>query len=217
MSKNESAMQPVLDLIAAIKGRSVDPRQLSKEDRQRVVVTLRAQGMAVETIAKLLQRSERTIRRDITEIQSVHALEPSPDLLPQLAGKLMHDAELAQAHLRRLANEKGASVMERQMAVVASWRVQCELMQHLQSIGYIPKTPQGVVAHIQHQIGIEAIPAYDTLGAQVKELAQLRGGDNDPEVRQLQELIDRGKLTAQIEAATVVHVQPNPDDNGDAS
>jgi len=195
--KQANQEQPILDTIKAIKDKTLNPKQLSKADRRRCVDVLRLQGSNVAAMAKILQVSERTIMRDVQDLKAELALEPHPQLLPEMVGQLVHDAEAGQGHLRRLANNTQASVMERLMAEQAAWKILCDLIDKLQSLGYLPRQAHGVVAQIQHRFD-DPVPQYQELAAQLNVLSEAGIGDAD-ELLQIQDEVQRGQLAARIE------------------
>src|SRR5262245_18680767 len=87
--------RPVMDMIEAIKGQHLDPRGLSTAERQACVSYLCIEGMTVPEIARILQRADRTIRRDRHEIRERNALDHDPRLAAVMAGQLMTEAETA--------------------------------------------------------------------------------------------------------------------------
>lgn len=125
-------------LLARIKDGSLDPAALPKDARQAAVEMLLGEGHAVPAIAQLLQRSDRTIKRDIQEIVERNALSPDPDLARQIVGEMVWRARLHHAHLVRLARAKEATPSEKAQSEFMAWRVQKELVERLQSLGYLP-------------------------------------------------------------------------------
>jgi len=173
--------QPVLVMINQIKDRQLPPKSLSSEDRRRCVEVLRGEGYNLAEIGRILQCSERTIRRDLQALRAEHALSPDPHLAEQFVGNLVKEAEASVAHLRRLARESSASVMERLMAESSAWKVYREMIEKLQSLGYLPRMPAGVVADVFQHAASDPSAAYDQLTERLKQLARIdevQGGDD---------------------------------------
>lgn len=165
--------QPILVMISRIKDHELQPQSLSTEDRRRCVEVLRGEGYSLAEIGRILKRNERTIRRDLQALRAEHALSPDPHLAEQFIGGLVKEAEASMAHLRRLARESKASVMERLMAETSAWKVYREMIEKLQSLGYLPRMPAGVVAEIyQHSSG-DPTAAYDQLTERLREIARI--------------------------------------------
>lgn len=150
MEKINNEDQPLLSLIQEIKSGTMDPKVLPVELRQQIVETLMFEGYAVSQIAQLLNRSEKTIQRDLNQIRSKNALKPSVDLAKQMIGELVIKARTHNAHLMRLARSKGGNISEKAQAEYAAWRVSKELVEKLQTLGYLPLRPQEIVGDLFH-------------------------------------------------------------------
>ena len=197
--------EPVLALIHQIKEGRLQPKTLSAEDRRRCVEVLRGEGYGHAEIAQILQVSERTIHRDIQQIRETHALAPDPTFPERMIGELCQQAEVSIARLRRIAREKNTSAMERAMAESFAWKVCREFFEKLQSVGYLPKVPQSILAEVYQHTDVDAVATYDQLAEEIRELAQVdRGlGLEDPDwARKRDMLLDkvhRGSLSVQLE------------------
>ena len=200
---NTQEAGPVLALIKQIKESKVDPAVLSAEDRRRCVDVLWGEGYTVAETAQILKRGERTIYRDRTELRAAHALHVHPEFAAQMAGELMRQAESSAGRLRRIAREPGASAMERSMAENFAFKVFTDMIGKLQSMGYLPRIPTGVVAQVVGASG-DVIPTLNQLAHRIKELdlVDQELGVCDPESQQrrrtIKELIERGRTAAEI-------------------
>jgi hypothetical protein len=196
---------PVLTLIKQIKESRIDPLGLSAEDRRRCVDVLGAEGYAVPEIAQILKRGERTIYRDRSDLRCTHALRVHPRFALEMAGELIRQAEGTIGRLRRIAREANASAMERAIAETSAFKVYAEMISKLQSLGYLPRVPTGIVAQVVGASGGEAIATYDQLAQRLKDLENVDQelGQNDPERRErrqmLQEIVRRGRMSAEVE------------------
>jgi uncharacterized protein with von Willebrand factor type A (vWA) domain len=197
--------EPVLAIIGRIKNKQLHPHTLSAEDRRRCVEVLRAEGYTQAEIAQILQRSERTIQRDLDQSRADHAVTVGPQFAEAMIGDLIRQAETSAAHLRRIARESAASAMERAMAESFAWKVIRELFEKLQSVGYLPRVPQGIVAELFQHAEIDPVAGYEQLVDQIQELQRVDRalGRDDPDRHQRQlELLDevqRGRLSVQVE------------------
>lgn len=195
---------PVLALIKQIKENKLNPEALSTEDRRRCVDVLWGEGYPVPEIAQILQRGERTIYRDRTALRSTHALRVHPQFALEMAGELMRQAENSAARQRRIARDSNASAMERSMAENFAFKVHLDTITKLQSMGYLPRVPTGVVAQVVGVSG-EAIATYEQMAQRLEELERVDRelGVNDPEqVQQRQmfrEIVERGRTASKIE------------------
>jgi hypothetical protein len=196
---------PVLTLIKQIKDHKVDPVVLSAEDRRRCVDVLWGEGYTVAETAQILKCGERTIYRDRSELRSAHALRVHPQFALQMAGELMRQADGSAGRLRRIARESGASAMERCMAENFAFKVHLDMIGKLQSMGYLPRVPTGIVAQVVGTSVGDAIATYDHVAQRLEELERVDRelGLNDPERikrrRILRELLDRGRSAAEID------------------
>jgi len=206
-SKNEDAGDavPVLTLIKQIKEKKLDPAVLSAEDRRRCVDVLWSEGYAVPEIAQILKRGERTIFRDRTALRSDHALTVHPRFALEMAGDLMRQTECSTARLRRIARDTSVSAMERIMAENFAIKAFVDMISKLQSMGYLPRIPTGVVAQVVGASGGDPIPAYDRIAQRIEELESVDRelGLDDPERveqrRIIREIVERGRTAAQID------------------
>jgi hypothetical protein len=197
--------KPVLTLIKKIKENRIDPVVLSSEDRRRCVDVLWGEGYTVAETAQILKVGERTVYRDRAELRSTHALQVHPQLALQMAGELVRQADCTIARLRRIAREPGASAMERSMAENFAFKVCVEMIGKLQSMGYLPRVPNSVVAQVVGASGSEAIATYDQIAQRLEELDVVDrelGVEDSEQVkkrRMLWEMVRRGRLAAEVE------------------
>ena len=152
MKKLNNQDQPLLSLIQEIKSGSTDPKVLPVELRQQIVETLMIEGYVVSQIAQLLNRSEKTIQRDLSQVRSKNSLKPSVDLAKQMIGELVVKARTHNAYLMRLARSKGGSISDKAQAEYSAWRVSKELVEKLQTLGYLPLRPQEIVGDLFHHL-----------------------------------------------------------------
>lgn len=199
-----SGNEPVLTLIKQIKDNKVDPGILSAEDRCRCVEVLCAEGYSVADAAQILKVAERTIYRDRLELRRQHALRVDPEFAPQMAGELMRQAEGSVGRLRRIAKEPNASAMERAMAESFAFKVYLDMLTKLQSMGYLPRIPTGVVAQVVDRAGT-AIATCDQLARRLEELERVDrelGLDDPQRAKQrhaLKDLVLRGRTAAELD------------------
>lgn len=120
-------------------------RELSKEKRRECVEVLVLEGYSVSLVTQLLDRCEKTIKRDIEDIREHNSLMPSGELAKKIVGEIIAYANINRAHLMRMARSKEASVSEKSQAEFLAWRVQKELSERLQTLGFLPSKPTEVV------------------------------------------------------------------------
>lgn len=108
-----ASARPVLDLLAGIKSGAIAARSLSVDARRRCVECLMSEGMTTAEIAKLLERDDRTIRRDMEKIRRENAIACDGSLGPVLGGEMLREMRQSVGRLRRLGREKDVSVSDR--------------------------------------------------------------------------------------------------------
>jgi len=155
--------KPVYKIIQEIKKGRLEPRELSKQTRQACVEVLTLEGYSVSSIAQLVDKSEKTINRDLKQVWQKNSEKPSVELAVQMIGEMIQKSKVKEAHLMRLARSKEGSLQEKVQAEYCAWRVQKETVEKLQSLGYLPTQAQKVVGEIYHHQGED-----------VKTLAELK-------------------------------------------
>lgn len=150
MAQNNYDEQPILTLIQQIKDSVINPETLPKELRQRCVEVLLGEGYNIVTMAQILKRSEKTIKRDLENIRERNAISPDINLAKKIIGEMLMYARINRDHLMKLARTKDASVSEKAQAEYLASRVTMELIQKMQTLGYLPLKPQTIVSDIFH-------------------------------------------------------------------
>lgn len=161
LPNNESA--PILSLIQDIKDGRRDPKTLDKELRQQCVEVLLGEGYSKSQMAKILDRSEKTIKRDIDEIQLNNSLVPSEELLRKTVGELRMYKAIHRDHLMRLARVKGSSVSEKAQAEYMAFKILTEYIGKLQNLGYLPTQPQAIVGNMSVTVDDGSKKSYQEL------------------------------------------------------
>jgi len=196
--------KPILSLLQNIQSGAVDPRDINKELRQQIVEVLLLEGTMVPQIAQILKVSDKTIRRDIADIKERNALTPSLELAKQTIGDMKMRAEAHRSHLMRLARTQDATVSEKSLAEYYAWKISKELVEKLQSVGYLPMVPYKIDAEIYHHNEEEA----QTLGELKDELTGLeriakQGGISDKSIEERIKLlrlkIEKAEIANDIE------------------
>lgn len=166
-SQEELQEIPVVELLQKIRDGELDPKQLHKEDRFRCEIFMQDEGYAYPSISQLLRISEKTIQRDFKEIRKRNSFEPSLDLAIETVGELMQAARTHRNYLMRLARGSGSSSASKAQSEFLSWRVFKELIERLQSLGFLPREAESVSGDIYHHVvSEEGSESYD----QVKKM-----------------------------------------------
>jgi hypothetical protein len=204
-STQNSEEEPILTLIQKIKDDLFDPRLLPKEKRQQCVEVLNGEGLTEVTIAQILKVSTKTIYRDLLVIQDLNALTPNVDLAKQIIGELVRKARIHHAYLMRLARNRDASPGEKAQAEFMAWRILNELVERLQSAGYIPLRPQQIVGDLYHHLTDNSEKSLDEIKKMVIEIeaVSIETDEMSPEVEEelkiLKAKIAKAEITCQAD------------------
>lgn len=144
-----------LSLIRDIKNGLVNTKNLSADDRRACVAHLTGEGASLAEIAEILQISERTVARDRRSIRESNAVEKSPSFTKEVIGRILLEADNVIARLRRATRDKETAASAKVDAELGVWSVTREFSQLLQSLGYLPSSPQEMNARLSLQIGNE--------------------------------------------------------------
>ena len=133
---------------------TADPETIDKPNRQQCIELLISEGYTYPQIVQVLKCSEKTIYRDLKEIRKRNELSPNVEFAKQFIGEMFNKALNHQSYLMRLARTKDASISEKALSESAAWKVLKELIEKLQSLGYLPNKPTEVVGNFYHHSAI---------------------------------------------------------------
>jgi len=211
------AEQPVAAVLQRIKDGTLPPRALDKDQRQRCVEALLLEGSSCVQMAQLLQCSEKTIQRDVTEIKIRNAASPpSVELARQLIGDYLLKLQAHHAYLMRLARIKEASVAERTQAEAAAAKLLNDFIDRLQSLGYLPQRPQQVIGDVVHRLdGVHSEPTLEELEQQYQELQAIAAQHAlptalDAQLQQLAQRLERARIAEHLDQLKTSQTDPQP-------
>lgn len=188
--KKDEVEKSAVQLLQEINAGLVDPKLLDPANRQRCVEVLVAEGYTIPNIAQVLKRSEKTINRDLKEIQDRHALSPNVEFVKRFVGQVYQKAMNHHDYLVRLARSQGATVGEKAQAEYAAWRVLRELIERLQTLGYMPMKPKEITGDI-YLHGNDQPADIQTLRKEIESMeliTQECGGMTEESRRRIDEL-----------------------------
>lgn len=208
---------PVLTLIQQIKDGSVEPKSISKDQRQQCVAILCSEGYSESSIAQVLNRSEKTIRRDLADIRSQNALSPDANLARELAGEMLQKARAHQSRLLRISSNKENKAFDRIQAEYAAWRIERELIERLQSLGYMPQRAQELL--LTHEGSDQSLEEISQMMMEVETVAR-ENGTVTPEFQSalalFQAKLEKAKLSEEAQKLlTQQKENSNPKENTD--
>ncbi len=201
--KSDEGMQRALRNIQAIKDGRLNPKSLSELERQECVEFLDSEGYKQQHIGDILGITDRTVRRDLKFIWERNALSPNMNLAKCIIGNMFQKAMAHHRYLVRLARTSGASVSEKSQSEFLAWRVLKEMVEKMQSLGYLPMRPQEITGELFHSFDDESQErsfeeARKTLDEVVRIASQC--GNLTPELEK-----DVNLLQKKIEKAEIVN------------
>lgn len=200
-TKNE---QPILILIQKLKSGQILPELIDKEQRQLCIEVFIGEGYTISSIAQILNKCERTIRRDLEEIRERNALTPDIGLAKKIIGEMVTNGCIHRSHLMRLARTKEASTTEKSQAEYYAHRVDMEIVDRLQTLGYLPLKPKTIVGDFTYNMQVNDEKSIDDLKTQLVEIEKLaleQGGlapELEIEVNRLRKRIDKVEIEKDI-------------------
>jgi len=208
---------PILSVIEDIKNGRIKACTLSKEMRQQCIEIFVGEGYSISQMAKILDKCDRTIRRDLHEIRERNALTPDIGLAKRLIGELVTYARIHRDHLMRMARIQTASVAEKSQAEFFAFKVSTELISKLQTLGFLPQKPQEIIADFSHHIITDDEKSFGELKKQIIEIERIakERGELTPEMtRELEQLKKRiEKADIQNKVVEISATKPKEDKN----
>lgn len=131
-----------VQLLQQINSGVLDPRLLDKQNRQSCLEALRLEGYTASQAASVLGVSEKTCLRDLKEIRERNALSPNIQFAKEFTGEFFQRALGHHDYLTRLARSKDGTLGEKAQCEYAAFRILRELIEKLQSLGYLPTMPR---------------------------------------------------------------------------
>jgi len=201
----DPASQPALTLIQQLRDGSLPPRLLSREQRQQCLEVLLLEGYGQAQLAQLFRCTEKTIQRDVAELRVRHAAAPpSPELAKQLIGEYLLKSRAHHATLVRLAHAKDAPMAERAQAEYLAARVLNDMVDRLQSLGYLPQRQQQVIGDFVHRLepdqDVASVETVEATIAEIRQIGEEAGGllpEVAKELESLQQAVAEARLAEQ--------------------
>ncbi len=201
--QKDNGTDRILHNIQAIKDGRMNPKSLSELERQECVEFMSSEGYTQPQIGEVLKISDRTVRRVLEAIEERNALAPDLNLAKRIIGNMFRKAINHHRYLVRLARTSGASVSEKSQSEFLAWRVLKEMVEKMQSLGYLPMRPQEIAGDLFHHFDDKAQEksfeeARKTLDEVVRVATQC--GNLTPELEK-----NVSSLQKKIEKAEIVH------------
>ncbi len=192
-----------LSLLQKIQAGTVDPKCIRPAERHLIVSYLMADGYSTADMAQILKVSDRSIERDKQAVRKKNALAADPELVEQMVGRLVCEAELSVQRIRKTARDKDTPQAVKVDAEHRCYQIVSDMITSLQRLGYLPTATPRLQADFTHNIG--QIPDFSQMQAEVQRLRQITGETQgtDPQLtEQLNEIetqLGKVRLVSQIE------------------
>ncbi|MBU1086888.1 MAG: hypothetical protein KKD05_05145 [Candidatus Omnitrophica bacterium] len=153
---------PVLSLLQQLKEGIIDAKSIDKDTRRQLVEVLHSEDYTIYQMAQFFKCSEKTVQRDLVQVRKQNALSPSAEFAKELIGEMLTRARQHYASLGRLSKNASATVQDKIMSEVSSWKVFKEMIEKFQSLGYLPLKSQQIEGDIYHHMLSEDESLEDT-------------------------------------------------------
>ncbi|MGA2775128.1 MAG: DeoR family transcriptional regulator [Candidatus Omnitrophota bacterium] len=197
--------QPILSLIQQIKDGTLNPKTLPKEVRQSCVEFLDSEGcMQHAQIAQFLKITDRTVRRDLEEIDDRNALTLDIKQSKRVLANMSQKAMVHHSYLMRLARSPDATIGEKAQAEFLAWRVLKEFVEKMQSVGYLPQKPQELISDIYHHSEGGDSKTYEQLKNDLQEIERVARETNtldlktEEGIKLLLQRIEKAEISEEI-------------------
>lgn len=171
-----------LSLLQKIQAGVMDPKCIRPAERRLIVSYLMADGYSTADMAQILKVSDRSIERDKKAIREANALAADPELVEQMVGRLVLEAELSIQRIRKAARDKETSPAARIDAEHRCYQIASDMVSSLQRLGYLPTATARLQADITHSIG--QVPELSHIELEYQRLKRISGENQgtDPQL-----------------------------------
>lgn len=203
-----------LELLAQVRTGAVPGSMLAPPERRGLVTLLTADGASVPEIAQILQVSDRTIERDRREIRTSSAIAKDPQLVGEMVGRLMAEAELTVQRIRRTARERDVDPGVKVDAEHKCYSIIQDLVRTLQGLGYLPTAAHRLEADLAHHTA--SLPPAEEVVIEYQRLREL--APDDATLESLDHAFGLAELVSQLkdykEGLAATQDDESDDDDG---
>jgi hypothetical protein len=177
---------------------------MSKEERQQCVGACVFEGHTVHQMSQLFQCSEKTISRDLAAIRERNAMTPNVEFVKQLVGDVYQKVMSHHDYLVRLAKSKESDAAEKISAITVACHALIDLVELLQSVGYMPSRPQRIVGDLYHHDADEKAKSLTELRNELLQFEQVvsETGALDEhtklQIKLIEKRIEEAEITQQL-------------------
>ena len=165
--EEKRAYKNAFEVLTLIRDGTLDPSLIEPADRQPVVAYLRLEGHNVDEIAQLFGVSTHKISNDLYDLSKDRVRLVKKISLFDVAGRLIEMAKHLSRKSRREGDYSGA------------WKIERELMESLQSLGFVYRAPRTAKIATIHA---EVKEGHDKLSSEI-------GGEQDQVISALNEML----------------------------
>ena len=160
----ERAYKNAAEVLSMIRDGTLKASELQAKDRRPVVAYLRLEGYSKEEMSRLFEVNVRTIGDDL-EVLSKDRTKIIKGLnLLEVAGRLYQTAQ----HLSRKARREGS--------YAASWKIEKELIESLQSMGFVYRAPKTLgIASLHANLSDGHTLLTDQIGTEKDQVVEALG------------------------------------------
>lgn len=109
-------------------------------------------GYSTADMAQILKVSDRSIERDKKAIREASAIAADPQLVEQMVGRLVLEADLSVQRIRKAVRERDTPHAVKVDAEYRCFQIVNDLAMSLQRLGYLPTATARLQADITHSI-----------------------------------------------------------------
>ena len=200
-----------LSLLQKIQTGNVDPKCIRPAERRLVVSYLMADGYCTADVAQILKVSDRSIERDKKAIRETNALAADPELVEQMAGRLVCEANLSIQRICKAVRDKKTKMAVKIDAEHRCYQIVSDMIGSLQRLGYLPIATARLQADFTHNIG--QVPDLSQMWAEVKRLRQITGKTQETEPKLIEQLNEIETQLGQIELVNKIEKISNAVEN----
>lgn len=201
-ASNDPGDNGTISLLRRIESGIVDPKSLAVPDRRQLVGFLMADGYSTAEMGQILQFADRTIERDKKAVRESNAIARDPQLVEQMVGRLVTEAELAIQRIRRAVRERGVLPAVKVDGEHRCYQIVSDLIRSLRRLGYLPTATQKVEADLTHHVG--EVPDLEDLHVEVRRLIKIHHETGEPDPNTKEQLVLLERQIAQADLATRV-------------
>lgn len=191
-----------LSLLQKIQAGTVAPKCIRPAERRQIVSYLMANGYETADMAQILKVSDRSVERDKKAIREANALAASPELVEQMVGRLVCEAELSVQRMRKAARDKDTPQAVKVDAEHRCYQIVSDMIASLRHLGYLPTATARLQADFTHNIG--QIPDFAQMQAEVQRLKQITGETQGADPQLTEQLNEIESQLAKVDLANQI-------------